>query len=239
MPLAAHGVTHPGRRTTNEDAFLVDLDRGLFAVADGMGGHRAGEVAAEIAIDALRAAVPGGAEVSADELDRAMQLANERVLTAASRHPDYAGMGTTLVAVVVRGDALVYGSVGDSRIYGWHAGALRQLTSDDSWVTRVLASGEAMTPAEIQDHPMRHVLTKVIGMRPDIDLPVAGMAFGEGDALLLCSDGLHGAVPETSIANALRSSGDRPVHEIAEALVNEALARGASDNVTVVLVRCE
>jgi protein phosphatase len=237
MPLTAHGVTHPGRRSTNEDTLLVDVGRGLFAVADGMGGHRAGEVASELAIDTLRSAVPAGPAADATDLERALRVANERVCTAATRHPDYAGMGTTLVAVLVDGTRAVYASVGDSRIYYWHDGALSQLTRDDSWVATVLTAGEGLTAAQIQQHPMRHVLTRVIGLRADLDMPLAETTFGEGDALLLCSDGLHGSLPETAIAAAFREP--RSVADLTQALLDQALARGATDNVTVVVVRCE
>src|SRR5687767_8491670 len=137
MPLAAYGVTHTGRRKTNEDAMLVDVELGLFVVADGMGGHNAGEVASDIAVRTLRDFFVSQADRTEHTLADGLVLANEEVLTAAGR-PEYAGMGTTVVAACVTGTQVLFGSVGDSRLYFSRAGKLKQLTQDDSWVARVL-----------------------------------------------------------------------------------------------------
>ena len=214
---------------------LVDRDAGLFVVADGMGGHNAGEVASALAVRAIQETLTGTTPDESGVAD-ALCAANDRVLEAAAGEPEYAGMGTTAVAVHVRDGGVVFGSVGDSRIYLWHGGALAQLTRDDSWVTRVLPD-EPLSAEHVQSHPMRHVLTKVIGLRPDMEPAVGAVPFVTGDALLLCSDGLHGSLTEGEIGEALARTD--AVDAIAADLVARALAAGAADNVTAVVVRCE
>jgi protein phosphatase len=234
MSLAAHGVTHPGRRTTNEDAFLVDPKRGLFVVADGMGGHNAGEVASSLAVKSIGDFLAGGAPANLDVLDEALRLANDHILTVAGEKPDYTGMGTTVAAVYVRERAAVYAHAGDSRVYLWHEGELTQLTRDDSWVAAAM-NGAADDAREIEQHPMRHVLTKVVGLRPGLQPSVAECPFVVGDVLLLCSDGVHGAVSGEILERLLASR--NPVTSVAESVVREALANGATDNVTAVVIR--
>lgn len=234
MAIEADDVTHMGRRQTNEDSMLVDLSLGLFVVADGMGGHNAGEVASAIAVRALQDFVRQTGKPSESLLAEGLALANEEVFHAAGTRPEYDGMGTTVVAALVDDDRVLFGSVGDSRIYRWHEGALTQLTRDDSWVTRVLPA-EVMSPEDVQRHPMRHVLTKVVGLREELEPAVSSAAFLPGDVLVMCSDGLHGSVADAQIAHEVSAAGS--VTDIARRLVNQALTGGASDNVTVVVVR--
>ena len=248
--LSAHGTTHPGRRTSNEDALLVDSTLGLFVVADGMGGHKAGEVAARLAIDSIREFIgqsrsarditwPYGLDpdlsVDANRLRTAVRLANTRVLEASEARSEYTGMGTTVVAALTAEDKLAFVGVGDSRVYLWHCGSLKQLTEDDSWVATVLAREPGMTDTALAQHPMRHVLTSVIGARPDTEPEVEERTLETGDVLLLCSDGLHGAMDLKETSSLLGSCTD--VADITRTLVERALARGASDNVTAVVIR--
>ena len=233
MPLAAHGVTHPGRRSSNEDALLVDPERGLFVVADGMGGHNAGEVASSLAVKSIGEFLSDGTPPSLNLLDEAMRLANDHILAVAAREPDYAGMGTTVVVAFLTDRQAIYAHVGDSRIYLSRGGKLMQLTQDDSWVAAALSG--AAEEREIEQHPMRHVLTKVVGLRPELQPSVGECPFATGDVLLLCSDGVHGAVPGEKLASLLASR--KPVAKIAESIVRDAIARGATDNVTAVVVR--
>lgn len=250
--LSASGTTHPGRRASNEDALLVDAALGLFVVADGMGGHKAGEVAARLAIDAIREFIaqsagtqditwPHGLDpklsIDGNRLRTAVHLANTRVLEASEASADYTGMGTTVVAALAGKDRLAFVGVGDSRVYVWRQGALTQLTQDDSWVATVLAREPGMTDTALAQHPMRHVLTSVIGARADTEPAVEERDFATGDVVLLCSDGLHGAMDASEAAALLGSCG--AVDEITSTLVNRALARGASDNVTAVVIRRE
>jgi protein phosphatase len=236
MLLAAHGVSHSGRRTSNEDALLIDLPRRLFVVADGMGGHNAGEVASELAIQTIGEAMASGTEGVDRRLGTAVELANERIFETARRSPECAGMGTTVSAAWILGQRLLFANVGDSRIYRLHASRLTQLTRDDSWISHALATGMPLTRSDIEAHPMRHVLTEVVGVRTDMSVEVHECGLEPGDVLLICSDGLHGAVPDEAIGAALAA--ERDVETIAKGLVEHAIARGATDNVTAVVVRC-
>jgi protein phosphatase len=234
MSLAAHGVTHPGRRTTNEDAFLVDPQRGLFVVADGMGGHNAGEVASSLAVKAIGEFLADGTPASLNVLDEALRLANDHILSVAGEKPDYAGMGTTVAAVYVGDREAVYAHAGDSRVYLWHQGELTPLTRDDSWVAAAM-NGVSDDAREMEQHPMRHVLTKVVGLRPELQPSVGACPFVVGDVLLLCSDGVHGSVSDARLEKLLASR--KAVDALAESVVREALAHGATDNVTAIVIR--
>lgn len=235
MSVAAYGVTHPGPRSTNEDSLLIDVEAGLFVVADGMGGHNAGEVASGLAIKTIGQFIRGSADRSATRLEEAVRCANQEILTAAAQRPEYAGMGTTVAAVLVNDHRATLTSIGDSRVYRWHNGKLAQLTRDDSWISKMLSDGAALSPPEIERHPMRHVLTEVVGVRSDLEPRASECDFESGDALLLCSDGLHGVVSADEMA-ALMSSSVR-VQDLAAWLVEQAVASGATDNVTAVVVR--
>ena len=213
---------------------VIDPDRGLFVVADGMGGHNAGEVASALAAKTLHEFIADAGETSEATLAEALCLANDQVLNAAAGNSTYEGMGTTAVAACVNDSSIVFGNVGDSRIYLLRGGSLQQLTNDDSWVSRVLPA-DAIGSEEASRHPMRHVLTKVIGLREDMEPTVGSSPFAAGDTLLLCSDGLHGVVNDEAIAAQLRRS--EGVEEIASELVERALSSGSTDNITAVVVR--
>jgi protein phosphatase len=215
-----------------------------------MGGHKAGEVAARLAIDAIRefideSRVPGDItwpygldpdlSIDANRLRTAVRVANCRVLEASESRADYTGMGTTVVAVLASNDRVVFVSVGDSRVYLWQRGDMKQLTHDDSWVATVLAREPGMTESALAQHPMRHVLTSVVGARADTEPQAEERALVEGDVVLLCSDGLHGVLSTDEIAEVLGSK--RPPEEMTGTLIDLALARGASDNVTALVIR--
>src|SRR5882757_5413653 len=177
--LAAHGLTHVGHvRKTNEDSLLLDLDLGLFVVADGMGGHNAGEVASKLAVEAIRGFLeqshatsdptwPFGLQANrsfdANCLMTALKLANRCVLETADARAEYLGMGTTVVAGLIHDERFTYASVGDSRIYSFLNGRLERLTRDDSWVTDMMERDATLDVASLESHPLRHVLTSVIG----------------------------------------------------------------------------
>jgi protein phosphatase len=235
MPFAAHGVTHAGRRSSNEDAMLVDPALGLFVVADGMGGHRAGEIASGLAVDTIRS-VMTKEQPSGDLLCHAVECANDHILAAASANPDHAGMGTTVTAVLVLDGALEFVSVGDSRMYRWRAGTLTQLTQDDSWLSHARANGTDISDEEAQRHPMRHVLTDVVGVRPELSPQLQSEPFESGDTLVLCSDGVHGALAPEQLVAALTEHLEPEA--AAQRLIQYALDNGTTDNVTVIVVRC-
>jgi PPM family protein phosphatase len=235
MPFAAHGVTLAGRRATNEDSMLVDPALGLFVVADGMGGHRAGEIASGLAVDTIRT-VMTAERPSGDLLCHAVECANDHILAAAAHNPDHAGMGTTVTAVLVQDGELEFVSVGDSRMYRWRSGTLTLLTQDDSWLSHARANGTDITDEEAQRHPMRHVLTDVVGVRPELSPQLQSEPLQSGDTLMLCSDGVHGALAQEQLVAALLEHKEPAA--VAQKLIQDALDNGATDNVTVIVVRC-
>jgi PPM family protein phosphatase len=249
LVLRAHGATDAGPvRAVNEDFHQVEPALGMFLVADGMGGHNAGEVASRLASEAIRSFIVRTTEVdeftwpfgvnpdfsyNANRLLTAVKLANRRVHRTSESHDEYTGMGTTVVAALIEEDLVTYVSVGDSRIYSFAGGCLEQLSQDDSWVT-MLERERGVDPSALARHPMRHVLTNVLGAREEVDANVAERKLAPGDRLLLCSDGLHGVLDAETIAAILAENGD--ARTAAAALVAAALAGGATDNVTVVVV---
>jgi len=245
---SAFGVTDKGRsRASNEDCFAIHEPLGLVVVADGMGGHNAGEVASRMAVDVLsdyfstdQAEWPFGfdAEVSAaaNRMRTAILLANVQILESAITVDDYAGMGTTVVAAQVWGRRLVCGHVGDSRLYVWSGGSLRALTADDSWMASMLANDPGANPALLQQHPMRHALTNVVGTRPRTDVHLVETELNAGDRILMTTDGVHEVVDDGRLERLI--SQDRQPEEIANAIVKTALARGSRDNLTAVVVDC-
>jgi len=251
--IRAKGVTDTGRvRKVNEDRFVSDLALRLFAVADGMGGHQAGEVASELAIEAITSFIklsvsdedltwPYGIDPTlsfdGNRLRTAICLANRRVFRAAETSDDYAGMGTTLVGVLVDGAQLAIGSVGDSRIYLLTRGTLEQLTVDDSWAATILAQDPTLKPEEIAQHPMRNVLTNVLGARDSVNVHVTERTLNSGDTLLLCSDGLHGVLSPATLTDILGRADD--FDGIPQTLVDLALTQGTRDNLTALVVRYE
>jgi PPM family protein phosphatase len=248
--ITAHGVTHPGRvRSINEDTFLCDLEQGLFVVGDGMGGHHAGEVASKLAVEAVRTFLVrtrDGDEVTwpygidpalsfdANRVMTAIKLANRRVFKASETREDYTGMGTTVVVGLASEGRFVFSSVGDSRIYSFANGALTQLTQDDSWVTMLLGKG-TLNPNAMSSHPMKHVLTNVIGARDQVECRVYERPLETEELFLLSSDGLHGSLDILAIESIMRTSTSPEV--LSQALVEQALERGGSDNITALVVR--
>jgi protein phosphatase len=218
-------------------------------VADGMGGHRAGEVASRIVVETVADFVrssdsdrqitwPFGLDLSvsfeANQLRNAVHLAHQKVRFEAQRRSDYAGMGSTVVAARLRGRSVVFCNVGDSRLYLFRRGALSQLSTDHSWAASMLRAGS--TPEMIQASPMRHVLTKALGSDDDLELGVSAVTLETGDLLLLCSDGLHGALEDRRLGEIL-GDWSGPLQPLAEHLIDEANAAGGPDNITAVLAR--
>ena len=274
--LSVAGLTDVGReRELNEDRFYYRVvqasdeeSRGLFVVADGMGGHLAGEVASEWTVQTLKrelaplfrpqdpsatrrldaealAAVGSGVTVRLEETDRARLLehaverANQVLLGYARTHPGEAGdMGTTLTMAVVEDGRATVAHAGDSRAYLWRDGGLRQLTEDHSVPGALLKQGR-ITPEEVQSHPHRNVLYRCLGLKPDLEVDIyPSFALHPGDALLLCSDGLWDMVHPIGQLAAFLTAGDSPP-KICRRLVDAANEAGGEDNITVVLVQVE
>lgn len=228
MKVLAGFATDIGRvRQGNEDCYLADSP--LFAVADGMGGHRGGEVASHLALDTVEAMHLRGEGTLADQV----REANRVVFQRSGEDREVAGMGTTLTAALVDGDGLHLAHVGDSRAYLLRAGSLRQLTDDHTLVNRMVKAGE-ITRAEAEVHPHRNVVTRALGTEPEIPVDEQSVALLEGDRILLCSDGLTGMVTEEQIQAILETT-DEP-QQAADRLIRAANRAGGIDNITAVVL---
>jgi len=223
------GITDPGRkRRRNEDAYVIEPP--LFAVADGMGGAQAGEVASRLAAAALkeRGAGAGGEQ----RIVSLIQDANRRVYDRSNEDPNVSGMGTTMTVALVENGQVSFGHVGDSRAYLIRDGSMEQLTEDHSLVAELMRSGK-LSPEEAETHPQRSVITRALGTDPDVDVDTFTIAARIGDVFLLCSDGLTTMVPNESILDLVerhRADMDKALR----ALVTAANKGGGEDNITVV-----
>ncbi|MEY4095845.1 MAG: hypothetical protein RLZZ53_3044 [Acidobacteriota bacterium] len=247
--LTAFGVSECGPvRANNEDAFTFDLDLGLFVVADGMGGHAAGEIASRLALETIMAFISrssnGAApDVAADfdaslspdanRLRMALLLAHGRIRRAGSSHADYHGMGTTIVAVLFNGANLVVAHAGDSRVYEQYDGRLTQITRDDS-LLELLASMDTTDEIRALHAGQRNIVTNVLGVDDELFVHIDERPRARGRVLLLCSDGVHGVLDAGRIGGILAGR-DAP-RQHAERLVAAAIAAGGRDNVTALVV---
>lgn len=230
----------------NQDWLEWDIALGLFVVADGMGGHNAGEVAAHLAVEAIRDFVVESASgdltwpftyepaysPESNRLLTAVRLANRRIYEQGCAHAAMEGMGTTVVAILAAGDQVALVSVGDSRIYRWRDGSLEQMTNDDTWLATVM--GVPDDSRTESNHPLKHVLTSVVGTREDLRPSSREEALRAGDRFVLCSDGIHGRLDAAAIADVVRAGGSP--EELASALVEAALARRTGDNATALVI---
>ncbi len=235
MFLEPFGLTDAGKvRRNNEDALLLGegKDETLFAVADGIGGFEAGEVASSIAVRVLEDLEPGA------PFEAAIQEANRQILAVGRGDEKLSGMGTTLVAVRFGGTqerpVAEIAHVGDSRAYLLRGGDLRPLTEDHSLVAELVRSGD-LTRDQAAEHPQRNLITRALGAEEEVDVDTAVLPVEAGDRILLCSDGLSDMVPEAQISGILADSPDDP-ESPARRLLSAALAAGGTDNVTVVVV---
>ncbi|MCL4287867.1 MAG: Stp1/IreP family PP2C-type Ser/Thr phosphatase, partial [Thermoleophilia bacterium] len=227
-------LTDTGRqREANEDSYLA---RGpLFAVADGMGGAQAGEVASRMAVAAFER-VDDPVAAPEELLRRTAEDANHEIFELAQGDSSRSGMGTTLTAALVHGDEISFGHVGDSRAYVFRDGRLRQITSDHSLVEELRRQGK-LTRDQAADHPQRSVITRALGPEPTVDVDTLTFSARPGDVFLLCSDGLTTMLDDEDVAAVLdREEG---LERVARRLVREANERGGRDNITVVLFRLE
>ena len=226
------GRTDVGRqRSANEDSLV--LRPPFFAVADGMGGARAGEVASAIAADAFEGASAADAAAEA-QLARILREANRRIYDLAVTDESRRGMGTTLTAAKVHDEEVSLGHVGDSRAYRMRDGELEQITRDHSLVAELERSGQ-ITPEAAEHHPQRSIITRALGPEPDVEVDTYTLSGRDGDLFLLCSDGLTSMIPDDEVATILRTS--ESLDAAANALIKAANQSGGKDNITVVLFR--
>jgi protein phosphatase len=240
MRLESTSATDRGLiRPNNEDALLESAEIGLFAVADGMGGHAAGEVASRLAVEALRteAANGQGSDNPADPLVRAFSTANIAIRRKGRSEPDKRGMGTTLTVLRFAPgtpDRAIIAHIGDSRAYRLRAGRMAQLTRDHTWVQERVDAG-VLTAEQARSHPYSSILTRVLGTDDVVAPDIVAVATEPGDVFLLCSDGLTGMISDSELEQIMRE--ESSLGGMAEQLLGTALERGGFDNVTLVLVR--
>ena len=229
--LDSFGISHIGlSRSNNEDVWDALLEKSFFGLADGMGGHKAGEVAAFLAMQAMRKKIASLPDCSDTEgacqlLREAISYANTEVFEQSYHNPQYTGMGTTLSCFLIVKDHLIYGHVGDSRLYRYR-GKLEQLTEDHSLI---------IPEDPLANQKMRHMITRAIGTHPTILPDIGVIPLRPRDLYLLCSDGLSDYVEESKIALVLSSP--ISLEEIGKKLVEMALKKGGNDNITLLLVK--
>lgn len=238
-------VTHPGlRRPSNEDSYVARPDLGLYVVADGMGGHAAGEVASRIAVTTIEAHVAEPPAAALDVLSSpatdgtrladAFREANRRIAAAARDDRALHGMATTATAVIARDTGHVaIAHIGDTRVYLSGDDQFTRLTEDHSWVEEQVRAG-ILDRALAQKHPWRNVVTRALSGGDDPTVDVSTMTLDEGDVLLLCSDGLHGVVTDEAMGEIVRACTD--LQAACDALVAHANAAGGPDNITVLAI---
>ncbi len=235
------GLTDVGIiRSGNEDNYLIVPDRGVFIVADGMGGHAAGEVASEMAVRIIARELGEVGDVSSQEaaerMRRAILEANGAIFKRTLTEHDKRGMGTTATAMAVIGGHYLIGQVGDSRAYVLRDGSFAQLTKDHSYVQEQVDAGY-LSPEEARTHPYSNVITRCVGANGDVLPDLYSGALREGDVFLLASDGLTGMIEDHDIHELL--SGGREPESAATELINEANRRGGLDNITAILIRID
>jgi protein phosphatase len=237
--------THVGLvRSRNQDWLHADGDLGILVLADGMGGHRGGEVASRIAVEGvIDALVPAQREDMADDMESLMRVgeaaefANRLLVEKSLERPELKGMGTTVVLAICREGRIFYAHVGDSRLYRVRYGRMRRLTRDHSLIQQVIDDGVFLTRhAARQGGVKDNILTRSLGMDVQADVDVGDAVLEAGDTYLFCSDGLHNLVPDNIIARILRDpEGD--LEEQAQTLTDAALGAGGKDNISIILAR--
>jgi protein phosphatase len=249
VTVAAFGLTDVGRkRRHNEDAYLIDEERGLFVVADGMGGHAAGEVASRITVESIQEYIAATEEehesswpfgfnsrvsLEGNRLTTAVEKANEKVMRAVQNRPELKGMGTTVVAALFDGDRATLVHVGDSRAYLFRDGELRRLTDDHSWVQEQVNAG-ILSEDEAKSHPLKNVVTRALGGAAHVSVDLIEVPNRVGDRYLLCSDGLTGMLPDEELFEHFRTAAS--IDATVRSLIEVANARGGVDNITAILV---
>jgi len=236
--------TDRGRvRSNNEDAVAIDRDAQLAILADGMGGYNAGEVASGMATTFIRTEMArwlaqAGSTPQATDVRRALEIcvenANHAILGASLSNPQYAGMGTTLVAGIFQGSRLILGHIGDSRCYRLRGGVLQQITRDHSWLQEQVDAG-ILTPHQAAISSNRNLVTRALGVEPNVLMEVNEFQVAPHDLFLMCSDGLTDMVSDADLAEMVRAA--LPLEEKTTLLIDTANAHGGRDNVSVLLVQ--
>jgi PPM family protein phosphatase len=235
MKIEAWAKTDTGlKRESNQDSFLIDHELGLFVVADGMGGHKGGEVASAMAVEILKGFIAENPNLEPrDLLTRAYRLATYGIYQRGQKDFGLRGMATTMVAALFRNDTFYIANVGDSRAYLFFPPGFWLLTEDHSYFNEQLKAG-LVKEEDRNNFEGRNIITRSVGFEPDVRPDVIEHKAVAGETLLLCSDGLYGLVPDQSIASICLAS---PLESAADRLVEEAKKRGGDDNITLILIR--
>ena len=251
MKISYKAISDVGRkRSANEDSYFADGELNLFVVADGMGGHAAGEVASKVAVETILDFIRNTSNdkditwpyefdetlsMAGNRLKSAIQSAHAKVLEVTSQKKEFQGMATTVVSILVENGKAQVAHVGDSRAYMVRDGTLIQLTSDHSWVNEQLRTG-AITSQQARNHPYRNIVTRALGGPNPVDVDVTEEPMREGDIILLCSDGLNTMITDEQILEIISRSGN-DIGQACQELVNTANQNGGEDNVTAILIR--
>jgi protein phosphatase len=239
-------ATHPGRRrASNEDAFCARPDLGLYIVADGMGGHVAGEIASRLAVDTIESTVASGDCCPPDSrnctlgerrLQQGFERASQAISQETARNPRLRGMATTASALLLSAESGAIGHVGDSRIYLWRDDLLQQLTHDHSWVAEQVTLG-LLSPAEARLHPWRNVVTRALSASDPPQVELSPLTLQNRDRLLISSDGLHGVISDERIGEVLAGMVD--LDDACQRLIDEANTAGGPDNITTLILEID
>ncbi len=254
MKFSSYGQTHPGmKRELNEDNFSILEKEGVYVVADGMGGHNAGEIASEITIETIAKFFQAASEdedvtwpykmdpslsLNANKLMVGIKFANRTIFRNASTNSSYAGMGTTVVAVLTKngGDELYIAHVGDSRCYKYCDNELLQMTEDHSLLNEYIKAGQ-ITKEQAVNFPHKNVIMRALGMKDNVLVDIQKRKIKLGEIFLLCTDGLSDMLSDDDIKDVL--SKEAPLKDTVEELIDKANANGGKDNITVVLIKVE
>ena len=246
LVIEAAGISHVGMvRSHNEDSLTILADVGCYVLSDGMGGYNAGEVASALAVDAVGTYLSGFKDALIGNPDPdpvsaiadAIEAANRKIIETGALRPECLGMGSTIVAVMLLGEKLWYGHVGDSRLYCIRAGKIQQLTRDHS-VGQEMTDAGVMTKDQARQYQGRGILTRALGVEPDVRPDVGCTDLQAGDVFVVCSDGLSDMLADQKIAEIIHHRRNTTCHTIALALQTEALAAGGTDNVSALILRC-
>ncbi len=252
MRITSCGMTDVGvKRTNNEDNYLINEELGLYVVCDGMGGHVGGEFASAIAVNTVEEVLTtmelrpeelgvspdedGPVEVTREKLRYAIRLAGKRIFQKAQEEPEYKGMGTTCLALLVDGGNAFVAHVGDSRGYVVREGRIEQLTEDHSLVNQHIKAG-LITPEQAKTHKLKNIITRSLGYMEDVEIDIQVRAVRRGDRFVMCSDGLSNLVEAAEIGENVLDYGPQ---EASRRLVETACDRGGDDNITVIVARVD
>lgn len=248
MRITSCGMTDVGmKRTNNEDAYLINDELNLFIVCDGMGGHAGGELASAIAVNTVEEVMDSieiepqlqlpndPIEAYREKLRYAIRLGGKRIFEKAIAEPEFKGMGTTALVLLIEGGNAYIAHVGDSRAYLVRDDLVEQLTEDHSLVNEKIRAG-VLTPAEAKHHKLRNIITRSLGYQEDVDIDIQVRAVRRNDSFLLCSDGLSNLIETSEIGETLRSFSPQAA---ARRLIKLACDRGGDDNITTVICRVE